>query len=106
MTRCSAGYRKTMPRYVFRCPQGCPDFTEHHPLTAAPDGTACRCCSARARRIIGSPALAAGNGAAMRLHDRTRATADTPAVVSSPPPASRRRTPVTTNPLHRKLPRP
>lgn len=84
------------------------DFLEHHPITSPPDGTDCPQCGARARRMIGSPALGVGRNAAMRLHDRTRATADTPDVVTGLPRATGQgtpRTPTTSNPLHQKLPR-
>ncbi|WP_422743364.1 zinc ribbon domain-containing protein [Mycobacterium sp. WMMD1722] len=69
-----------------------------------PDAIECPTCGGPARRMMAAPHL---GGAAMALQDATRATADRPAVVSSPPPAGsavRRR--VSTNPLHRKLPRP
>ena len=42
----------------------------------------------------------------MRLHDRTRGSADTPDIVRNLPGRDGRASPVTTNPLHRKLPRP
>ncbi|MFL0238114.1 FmdB family zinc ribbon protein [Mycobacterium sp. SMC-17] len=94
-----------MPTYVFRCGQGCPDFTEQHSMASVPADTPCPSCSGAARRRIGAPALGAGNSPGMRVQDATRATADRPDVVQSLP-TSRRRAPVTTNPLHRKLPRP
>ena len=53
---------------------------------------------------LGEAAAAYFSGG-LSLQDATRVTADRPDVVSSLP-ASRRRTPVTANPLHRKLPRP
>lgn len=74
-------------------------------MATAPADTPCPSCSSQAKRRIGAPALGAGNSSGMRLQDATRATADRPDVVSSLP-ASRRRAPVTANPLHRKLPRP
>ncbi|TFV60975.1 zinc ribbon domain-containing protein [Mycobacterium sp. PS03-16] len=95
-----------MPSYSFRCARGCPVFSERHPITAPPDTAVCAQCGEPARRMIGSPALGAGRSAAMRAQDATRATADTPAVVDRVPPRTRGATPVSTNPLHRKLPRP
>ncbi len=74
-------------------------------MATAPADTPCPGCSGQARRRIGAPALGAGNSPGIRVQDATRATADSPDVVRSLP-ASRRRVPVTTNPLHRKLPRP
>jgi hypothetical protein len=56
--------------------------------------------------MIGAPALGVGRSAAMRLHERTSATADTPDVVTIAPPVQRPRTPVTRDPRHRQLPRP
>jgi putative FmdB family regulatory protein len=94
-----------MPTYSFRCEQDCPDFTAQFPMTAIPDQQPCPGCGSAARRRIGNPSLGAGDTSAMRLHDATRASADNPAVVKSLP-ASSRRTPVTTDPLHRRLPRP
>ncbi|AZG47251.1 FmdB family zinc ribbon protein [Gordonia insulae] len=95
-----------MPTYVYRCGDGCSDFTERHPMAAIPDSANCPGCGTGARRVIGTPALGASDPAAMRLHDATRATAETPAVVSNVPGRRRRATPVSSNPLHRKLPRP
>jgi putative FmdB family regulatory protein len=95
-----------MPTYVFRCEQVCPDFTAQYAMSAMPDDVDCPVCGTTARRIVGAPALGVGGSAAMRLQDRTRATADRPEVVAGPPPAHRNRPAVSTNPLHRKLPRP
>ncbi|MFW0793383.1 zinc ribbon domain-containing protein [Gordonia sp. CPCC 205515] len=94
-----------MPTYVFRCPGECADVTEQYSMAAVPDSVHCPECDAAARRIIGAPSLGVGRSVGMRLQDATRATADTPQVVSSPPRGGRA-TPVTSNPLHRKLPRP
>lgn len=94
-----------MPTYVFRCEQVCSDFTAQYPMSAVPTAALCPDCGDTARRIVGAPALGVGRSAAMRLQDRTRATADRPEVVTGPP-ARRTRAAVTTNPLHRKLPRP
>lgn len=94
-----------MPTYSFRCEQECPDFTAQFPMTAIPDQQLCPECGTSARRRVGSPSLGNANSAAMRLHDATRGSADNPAVVKSLPPGPRRAA-VTTNPLHRRLPRP
>ena len=95
-----------MPTYVFRCAQRCVDVEEIHAMATVPTEVVCPVCGASAMRIVGSPALGTGNSPAMRAQDATRATAEAPAVVSSVPGSRRRATPVTTNPLHRKLPRP
>lgn len=95
-----------MPTYTFAC-GSCGERTDQvHPMASIPDEVDCAACGRTARRTIASPRLGVGNTTAMRLQDATRATADTPAVVSSLPGPSRRPTPVTTNPLHRRLPRP
>ncbi|KNA90561.1 zinc ribbon domain-containing protein [Gordonia sp. w5E2] len=95
-----------MPTYVFRCRQACDDVEQVHSMLTVPDDVECPVCSERARRIVTAARLGVGDSAAMRAHDATRATADAPTVVSSVPGSPRRSTPVTTNPLHRRLPRP
>ncbi|MBY0387732.1 MAG: zinc ribbon domain-containing protein [Mycobacterium pseudokansasii] len=95
-----------MPTYLFRCAQGCPKFVEQHPMASVPDGADCPQCACPARRIPAVPMVGIGRTAAMQLHDRTRATADAPQVVSGLPPARRSRSNITMNPLHRALPRP
>ncbi|KDE99535.1 hypothetical protein Y900_011435 [Mycolicibacterium aromaticivorans JS19b1 = JCM 16368] len=95
-----------MPTYQFRCPGGCPDFSAIYPMADVPGQDACPRCAAPARRLFGAPALGVGRTAAMQLQDRTRASAEHPDVVQRLPGAGRRNTPVTTNPLHRRLPRP
>ncbi|MED5803385.1 zinc ribbon domain-containing protein [Gordonia sp. Z-3] len=95
-----------MPTYVYRCGVGCPDFVERHPMASIPDRRVCPECGDDARRVIGAPSLGVGGSAEMRLQDATRASAETPAVVSGVPRSGRRATPISRNPLHRKLPRP
>ena len=93
-----------MPLYVFRCAT-CPDVERSFAMSAVPDEIDCATCSASARRIITTVAAGA-DPATTRLLDATRATADRPGVVSAIPgragPARR----VTTDPRHRRLPRP
>lgn len=91
--------------YAFRCESGCGTTTQFHPMADRPDSVECPKCQGSARRTLASPHVGRADAAAMALHDRTRATGDRPAVVSRPPSAGRRQT-VTTNPLHRTLPRP
>jgi hypothetical protein len=105
MTLADRAYGDGVPTYVFRCSQDCPDFTEQFSIAAVPDDTPCPACSGLAKRKIGAPTLGAGSSPAMRIQDATRATADRPDVVRSVP-AGSRRSRVTANPLHRKLPRP
>lgn len=75
-----------------------------HPMHSRPDAVECPDCGGPARRMMAAPNLGV-RGAAMALQDATRATADRPGVVTAPPAAASRR-PVSTNPLHRTLPRP
>ncbi|MGB6180386.1 MAG: zinc ribbon domain-containing protein [Rhodococcus sp. (in: high G+C Gram-positive bacteria)] len=75
-------------------------------MAEVPAHVECVHCGDSAPRTIASPALGRGNSPAMRAHDAARATAEAPHVVSSIPGKSRRGTPTTSNPLHRKLPRP
>ncbi|VAZ74944.1 hypothetical protein LAUMK4_02237 [Mycobacterium persicum] len=74
-------------------------------MASVPDSAACPQCACLARRIPAAPMVGIGRSAAMRLHDRTRATADSPQVVSGLPPARRGRANITMNALHRALPR-
>lgn len=91
--------------YVFRCEAGCGTTQRMHSMHSRPDVVDCPDCGGAARRMMAAPHLGGAGAAAMALHDATRATADRPAVVTAPPPATHRR-PVSANPLHRKLPRP
>ncbi|KZS59159.1 hypothetical protein A4G26_12435 [Mycobacterium kansasii] len=95
-----------MPTYLFRCAQGCPKFVEQYPMASVPDSADCPQCARLAKRIPAAPMVGIGRTAAMQLHDRTRATADSPQVVSGPLPARRGRSNIAMNPLHRALPRP
>lgn len=74
-------------------------------MAAVPDSAVCPHCAGVATRIPTAPMIGIGRSTAMRLHDRTRATADVPDVVNRLPPAQSTGAKVTTNPLHRKLPR-
>ncbi|MDQ2638785.1 MAG: zinc ribbon domain-containing protein [Actinomycetota bacterium] len=74
-------------------------------MQSRPDVVECPRCLGEARRTIASPHLGRAGSTAMALQDATRATADRPAVVTALPPSPRRQK-ITTNPLHRKLPRP
>jgi putative FmdB family regulatory protein len=93
-----------MPLYVFRCAT-CPDVDRCFSMTSVPDEIDCATCAGRARRVITSVAAGA-DPATTRLLDATRATADRPAVVSAVPGRGRPARRVTTDPRHRRLPRP
>ncbi|MEW5813265.1 MAG: zinc ribbon domain-containing protein [Actinomycetota bacterium] len=74
-------------------------------MDTRPDEVDCPTCRGPARRRMSSPHLGRPAGAAMALHDATRATAERPAVVSSPAPRASGRT-ISTDPRHQNLPRP
>ncbi|MBN3459293.1 zinc ribbon domain-containing protein [Mycobacterium sp. DSM 3803] len=94
-----------MVLYAFRCNSGCGTTNQRYPMDSRPDVIDCPECGGTARRTISSPNLGRADKSAMALQDATRATADRPAVVSTPSSPTRRQK-VTTNPLHQKLPRP
>ncbi|ODT97886.1 MAG: hypothetical protein ABS81_29160 [Pseudonocardia sp. SCN 72-86] len=96
-----------MALYRYRCAaHGAFDLTS--PIGTAPETAPCPGCSSASARQYTAPMLGRGSSAAMTLIDRTRATADAPAVVSAPPrrPASRRTPLAPPNPALRRLPRP
>lgn len=92
--------------YAFRCEAGCGITRQRYSMHTRPETVECPDCGGTARRMIAAPHLGSAGATAMALQDATRSTADRPAVVASPPPPGARRRPVSTNPLHRKLPRP
>ena len=97
-----------MPLYGFRCDQGCGDTERAYSMASVPDRIGCPDCGAVARRRFDSVAVGHGNSVAVRLHDVTAASAESPRVTSSVPATGSRRTrrPVSTDPRHRRLPRP
>ncbi|MBY4126772.1 zinc ribbon domain-containing protein [Rhodococcus fascians] len=96
----------SVPTYSFRCAQRCAPVEHRFSMADVPGEVACPECGGPAVRQISSPALGRGNSAAMKAHDASKATADTPTVVSSIPTQGRASSPTTSNPLHRRLPRP
>ncbi|MFJ6003819.1 FmdB family zinc ribbon protein [Arthrobacter sp. NPDC092385] len=95
-----------MAIYEYRCPDD-PPFEAAHPIGEAPDTSPCPACGRSSRRIISAPHLSIANTAAFRLIDSTRRSASEPDVVDTRIPGSPRRVPPhSSNPLHRKLPRP
>ncbi|MDN5751645.1 MAG: zinc ribbon domain-containing protein, partial [Pseudonocardia sp.] len=85
-----------MPNYQFRC--ACGEFHLVRPMAASSDPAECPRCGGPARRVFGAPALRGGDPGLRRALDASARSADSPTVVSSPPPHDRRRrgTPVTT----------
>ena len=94
-----------MPTYTFRCAT-CGDQDSRHPMREVPDEEECRGCGAPARRGVTTPYLALGDPRARRVLDETARTASEPAVVSALPTRRGPARPVSTNPLHARLPRP
>ncbi|MFY2789371.1 FmdB family zinc ribbon protein [Rhodococcus sp. KRD162] len=95
-----------VPTYSFRCAGRCAPVDQIFPMSDVPSEVPCPECGGAAARKISSPALGRGNSAAMKAHDASRATADAPTVVSSIPHSGRSSSRTTSNPLHRRLPRP
>ncbi|GAA0037509.1 FmdB family zinc ribbon protein [Brevibacterium metallidurans] len=93
-----------MPTYLFRC-DDCGDTERAFTMAAKPDSIHCPGCQEPARSVVASPHLGVGGSPAARLIDTTERSAETPAVVSRVPGASRRRQEVSRDPRHAKLPR-
>ncbi|MDH6281531.1 FmdB family zinc ribbon protein [Prescottella agglutinans] len=95
-----------IPLYQFRCDH-CGPFDRTFTMATVPDTSACPDCASDARRQVTAPRLGHGASTQMRLLDATARSASEPAVVQGPRPGGGRTAQkVTTNPLHRKLPRP
>ncbi len=96
-----------MALYEFAC-DGCPPVEAFFPMASVPDSIECPECGGRAVRRISAPNLSIAGTPAFKLVDAAKKSAHEPQVVSGALPQSgrKRATPVTTNPLHRKLPRP
>ncbi|TYD00430.1 zinc ribbon domain-containing protein [Arthrobacter echini] len=94
-----------MPLYDFRCSAG--HGTEaSFAMADRPDHVACPVCGETSRRRIPSPRLSIAGSSAFGLLESTQRSAHEPEVVASTNPGKRSPTPTTSNPLHRKLPRP
>ncbi|MHA7238908.1 FmdB family zinc ribbon protein [Arthrobacter sp. TMS1-12-1] len=96
-----------MPIYEYRCPR-CEVYEIVRAMGAAPAEDTCPTCGQVARRKISAPHVSRTGTAAFQLIDSTTRSASEPRVVSGALPSTGRRTAptYTTNPLHRKLPRP
>ncbi|MFB9378306.1 zinc ribbon domain-containing protein [Kineococcus gynurae] len=93
-----------MAVYTYLCPvDGV--FDVRAPIGTAEPEQDCPACSGPSPRRILAPRLSLGDPAARTLLDRTARSAAEPFVTSALPTSSRR-PPVSTNPLHRRLPRP
>ena len=94
-----------MVTYVFRCAQD-GVFDLRASMGQAPPRATCPACEGQAPRVFVAPRVGAGRGDLVRAIDRTEASADRPEVVTGLPAVGRRGARVTSNPLHRGLPRP
>lgn len=95
-----------MPIYEFRCPEG-HGFDASFAMAKRPDELVCPTCGQSSQRRISSPQLSIAGSAAFKLMDSTQRSAHEPDVVSTTHPGARSPgTQFTSNPLHRKLPRP
>ncbi|MFC0582894.1 zinc ribbon domain-containing protein [Micrococcoides hystricis] len=96
----------TVPLYTFKCPAG-DQFDAHFSMAEVPAAVDCPDCTQPARRIITGVRLAQTNSSAYQLLDSTKRSAHEPDVVTGLPAKPRSGPqPVTTNPLHQKLPKP
>ncbi|WP_140955373.1 zinc ribbon domain-containing protein [Brevibacterium sp. XM4083] len=93
-----------VPTYVYRC-DACGDTEQTFPMLEKPSTIACPRCAGRARSVVSSPHLGAGNTPAHRLLDATAATADAPPVVTRLPGSPRAPRRVSRDPRHQRLPR-
>ncbi|HEY0573400.1 MAG TPA: zinc ribbon domain-containing protein [Pseudonocardia sp.] len=93
-----------MPTYGFRCAR-CGPFDVRRSMTELSELERCPTCAGPASRVFGAPALRAVAPAMRRALDAQERSAHQPAVVTSTPP-SHRRTPISTDPRHARLPRP
>ncbi|TFB91656.1 FmdB family zinc ribbon protein [Cryobacterium sp. HLT2-28] len=96
-----------MPIYEYRCAEG-QEFEVILPMGLAPDLLSCPTCQGTAKRRMSAPTLSLAGTSAYKLIDSANRSAHEPTVVDSRIPGVRAGTPqlITTNPLHRKLPRP
>lgn len=94
-----------MATYQYRCDAHGP-FDVRRPIGTAPSAVTCPRCDGASARMFTAPMLGLAPRAAVALIDRTRSTADTPQVVSSPPPRPAHRATRWPDPALRRLPRP
>lgn len=95
-----------MPIYEFLCLQD-HRFERLSSLSAAHQDVTCPDCGNVARRVMSRPSLAKVDPAKRRAVETAQQTAEKPEVVSRLPAGQPEKpVPVSTNPLHAKLPRP
>ena len=96
-----------MPIYEYRCTR-CEVYEITRAMGAAPAEDTCPTCGQPSRRKISAPHVPRTGTAAFQLIDSTARSASEPHVVSGALPSTGKgAAPIyTTNPLHKKLPRP
>lgn len=94
-----------MPTYMFRCDAGC-QFDASYTMAEVPRQAPCVQCGAAAVRVVTAPNLGRSGTSAYRAIEQSERTAHEPDVTTSLPPSQRKGSPITTNPLHARLPRP
>jgi putative FmdB family regulatory protein len=94
-----------VPTYGFHC-SACGRFDVIRPMADAATPAACPTCGRPGRRLFGVPALRALDPGVRDALDAGARSADAPDVVTAVPGRSRRRTAITTDPRHTRLPRP
>jgi putative FmdB family regulatory protein len=93
-----------VPTYRYRCAT-CGTFDLVRPMARLAEREPCPGCAEPAHRVFGAPALRSLDPAVRRALTAQERSADSPRVVTSVPPSTRR-TPLTTDPRHLSLPRP
>ncbi len=95
-----------MTVYRYACPD-CGDVEASFPMGSAPGAVVCPRCGERAERVFTAPHVSIAGKTAYKLIDAAARTAHEPQVVTALPSTGvKRPARITTNPLHRKLPRP
>lgn len=93
-----------MPSYAFQCSEGC-EFDAFYTMAEVPRSRECSDCGATAVRAITAPHLSRTGASAFKLIDGAERSAHEPEVTTALPGRAGSPTPVSTNPLHAKLPR-
>ncbi|WP_261624032.1 FmdB family zinc ribbon protein [Nesterenkonia marinintestina] len=93
-----------MPIYEFSC-RRCGRFDASRPMSSVPDALDCPTCAQDSPRVISAVGLSRAGSPAARTIDAAARTASEPPVVTGAP-GRPRSAPVTTDPRHRRLPRP
>lgn len=94
-----------MPTYLFSCTV-CGAFDLIRPMSESGAPAACPSCARPARRVLAAPALRSLSTGLRSALDAQHRSADTPDVVTSPPPRTGRVQRRVTDPRQLRLPRP